>query len=163
MTKSSVLPSSALSYNRLNQKCEFGSGEIRTHAPGETGALNQRLRLLGHATVHTKSYKSRFITDHFGAFIVHLQFCRVKLTENAKIRLQFLFFLFLLFCFFYFSGKTNSLSYSGKSLRKKSMLENFHANVLKAKELEFSARSDARGEGGRGTPTYAKHDLSLGF
>ena len=28
----------------------FGSGGIRTHAPEETGALNQRLRPLGHAT-----------------------------------------------------------------------------------------------------------------
>ena len=31
----------------------FGSGGIRTHAPEETGALNQRLRPLGHATLHT--------------------------------------------------------------------------------------------------------------
>ena len=29
-----------------------GSGGIRTHAPEETGALNQRLRPLGHATVY---------------------------------------------------------------------------------------------------------------
>ena len=29
----------------------FGSGGIRTHAPEETGALNQRLRPLGHATL----------------------------------------------------------------------------------------------------------------
>ena len=28
----------------------YGSGGIRTHAPEETGALNQRLRPLGHAT-----------------------------------------------------------------------------------------------------------------
>ena len=27
---------------------KFGSGGIRTHAPEETGALNQRLRPLGH-------------------------------------------------------------------------------------------------------------------
>ncbi len=33
----------------LKQK-KFGSGGIRTHAPEETGALNQRLRPLGHAT-----------------------------------------------------------------------------------------------------------------
>ena len=32
------------------QKTWFGSGGIRTHAPEETGALNQRLRPLGHAT-----------------------------------------------------------------------------------------------------------------
>ena len=30
-----------------------GSGGIRTHASEETGALNQRLRPLGHATVYT--------------------------------------------------------------------------------------------------------------
>ena len=31
-------------------KIKFGSGGIRTHASEETGALNQRLRPLGHAT-----------------------------------------------------------------------------------------------------------------
>ena len=32
------------------EKNIFGSGGIRTHASEETGALNQRLRPLGHAT-----------------------------------------------------------------------------------------------------------------
>ena len=32
-------------------KIHCGSGGIRTHASEETGALNQRLRLLGHATL----------------------------------------------------------------------------------------------------------------
>ena len=32
------------------KKVLFGSGGIRTHASEETGALNQRLRPLGHAT-----------------------------------------------------------------------------------------------------------------
>ena len=38
-----------------------GSGGIRTHAPEETGALNQRLRPLGHATllVHLQSQKRK--------------------------------------------------------------------------------------------------------
>ena len=31
----------------------FGSGGIRTHASEETGALNQRLRPLGHATFYS--------------------------------------------------------------------------------------------------------------
>ena len=35
----------------------LGSGGIRTHAPEETGALNQRLRPLGHATMN--AYQSR--------------------------------------------------------------------------------------------------------
>ena len=36
----------------------YGSGGIRTHASEETGALNQRLRPLGHATwiLKTESY-----------------------------------------------------------------------------------------------------------
>ena len=34
-------------------KGNYGSGGIRTHASEETGALNQRLRPLGHATVCT--------------------------------------------------------------------------------------------------------------
>jgi len=40
--------------------------------------------------------------------------------------------------FFYISDITNSLSYSGKSLRKKSMLENFRANVLKLMEIAIN-------------------------
>ena len=36
---------------REEDKKVFGSGGIRTHAPEETGALNQRLRPLGHATL----------------------------------------------------------------------------------------------------------------
>ncbi|GFR09822.1 hypothetical protein TNCT_427041 [Trichonephila clavata] len=35
-----------------------GSGGIRTHAPEETGALNQRLRPLGHATVERSLVRS---------------------------------------------------------------------------------------------------------
>ena len=34
----------------LKRKQNYGSGGIRTHASEETGALNQRLRPLGHAT-----------------------------------------------------------------------------------------------------------------
>ena len=33
------------------KKKKYGSGGIRTHASEETGALNQRLRPLGHATL----------------------------------------------------------------------------------------------------------------
>ena len=36
-----------------------GSGGIRTHAPEETGALIQRLRPLGHATVKDASVKKQ--------------------------------------------------------------------------------------------------------
>ncbi|CAD6215619.1 GSCOCG00000431001-RA-CDS [Cotesia congregata] len=34
---------------------KFGSGGIRTHASEETGALNQRLRPLGHATADRRN------------------------------------------------------------------------------------------------------------
>ena len=37
--------------NFLEKKKYYGSGGIRTHASEETGALNQRLRPLGHATL----------------------------------------------------------------------------------------------------------------
>ena len=37
-----------------------GSGGIRTHAPEETGALNQRLRPLGHATLIKDACLSQF-------------------------------------------------------------------------------------------------------
>ena len=42
-----------------------GSGGIRTHAPEETGALNQRLRPLGHATFLVASFKKmpRYYSD----------------------------------------------------------------------------------------------------
>ena len=44
-------------------KLILGSGGIRTHAPEETGALNQRLRPLGHATFsfdhRLQQYKSK--------------------------------------------------------------------------------------------------------
>ena len=36
---------------RLGPEKKIGSGGIRTHASEETGALNQRLRPLGHATL----------------------------------------------------------------------------------------------------------------
>ena len=35
---------------KQNKTKKIGSGGIRTHASEETGALNQRLRSLGHAT-----------------------------------------------------------------------------------------------------------------
>ena len=40
---------------RLGPEKKIGSGGIRTHASEETGALNQRLRPLGHATSMAKS------------------------------------------------------------------------------------------------------------
>ena len=42
-----------LSYYNYYFKKMNGSGGIRTHASEETGALNQRLRPLGHATVYS--------------------------------------------------------------------------------------------------------------
>ena len=48
---SHVLPAASLpdSHSKVQGK-KFGSGGIRTRASEETGALNQRLRPLGHAT-----------------------------------------------------------------------------------------------------------------
>ena len=47
-----VLPDVEMTFKK------FGSGGIRTHAPVETGALNQRLRPLGHATHVSADYKT---------------------------------------------------------------------------------------------------------
>ncbi|KYN39769.1 hypothetical protein ALC56_05814, partial [Trachymyrmex septentrionalis] len=40
---------------RGREEKKNGSGGIRTHASEETGALNQRLRPLGHATINERS------------------------------------------------------------------------------------------------------------
>ncbi|KAG8232008.1 hypothetical protein J437_LFUL011949 [Ladona fulva] len=49
-----------------------GSGGIRTHASEETGALNQRLRPLGHATDkishHAVKYTINFCGNAFATF-----------------------------------------------------------------------------------------------
>ena len=55
------------------------------------------------------------ILSHFGCFSGHVLSKTKSVTPH----------------FFYISDITNSSSYSGKSFRKKSMLENFRANVLK--------------------------------
>ena len=44
----------------VNSKTTSGSGGIRTHAPEGTGALNQRLRPLGHATLIKDACLSQF-------------------------------------------------------------------------------------------------------
>ena len=56
------------------------------------------------------------ILSHFGCFSGHVLSKTKSVTPH----------------FFYISDITNSLSYSGKSFRKKSMLKIFRANVLKS-------------------------------
>ena len=58
-----------------SKKC-FGSGGIRTHALERTGALNQRLRPLGHAT--------------------HLSSCATLLCTHAGEKMSFSILLSLL-------------------------------------------------------------------
>ena len=48
----------------------FGSGGIRTHAPEETGALNQRLRPLGHATLKSTKFVKIGLDKMFQFFFV---------------------------------------------------------------------------------------------
>ena len=50
ISHSYVFQSPLLSFMRKTKQKYPGSGGIRTHASEETGALNQRLRPLGHAT-----------------------------------------------------------------------------------------------------------------
>ena len=50
--------------SKLRSK-QLGSGGIRTHASEETGALNQRLRPLGHATpIAVLTWKSASTEGH---------------------------------------------------------------------------------------------------
>ena len=50
-------------------KNDSGSGGIRTHAPEETGALNQRLRPLGHATFLLCSYNAAIFPSDLNGFL----------------------------------------------------------------------------------------------
>ncbi|KAJ4440546.1 hypothetical protein ANN_08687 [Periplaneta americana] len=51
----------------------YGSGGIRTHASEETGALNQRLRPLGHATTRTAALNSTTISCACSSQVLRLQ------------------------------------------------------------------------------------------
>ena len=55
----------------ISEQNDFGSGGIRTHAPEETGALNQRLRPLGHATF-LQSWETWMYQNCFLSFITRL-------------------------------------------------------------------------------------------
>ena len=52
------------SRRKSKRKKSPGSGGIRTHASEETGALNQRLRPLGHAT-SSSLLVSKVLFEHF--------------------------------------------------------------------------------------------------
>ena len=85
---------------RSVKRKSFGSGGIRTHASEETGALNQRLRPLGHATfiilrttiylyiIHSKAVSklSNYIQSmRLGVFAKNSAFTMfVKLNEISK-------------------------------------------------------------------------------
>ena len=60
------------------KKC-YGSGGIRTHASEETGALNQRLRPLGHAT---------FLTDKI--FIL-CNFSKKQLYKTFNVSMEYFY------------------------------------------------------------------------
>ena len=54
-------------YLKNENKKGTGSGGIRTHASEETGALNQRLRPLGHATFLLEIiFQTKLFTDEEG-------------------------------------------------------------------------------------------------
>ena len=55
---------------RRSKKSLFGSGGIRTHASEETGALNQRLRPLGHATCLSSHALSVFLKSFYSCALI---------------------------------------------------------------------------------------------
>ena len=66
----------------FKEKKKYGSGGIRTHASEETGALNQRLRPLGHTTITLTSWGSTspvLGSSNFGPQ------CWPKVTKDAEI------------------------------------------------------------------------------
>jgi hypothetical protein len=73
---------------------KHGSGGIRTHAPEETGALNQRLRPLGHATekslscnpdpaIQIKAFGLKQTRASFMSKLISLQTKVVQLREKC--------------------------------------------------------------------------------
>ena len=56
------------------KKRKLGSGGIRTHASEETGALNQRLRPLGHATRHARIIICNQFAFHHQKVLVEVDF-----------------------------------------------------------------------------------------
>ena len=61
----------------MENKIALGSGGIRTHASEETGALNQRLRPLGHATLNNFHLK-HFQLKHFHRKNFYLKHFQLK-------------------------------------------------------------------------------------
>ena len=79
-------------------KIACGSGGIRTHASEETGALNQRLRPLGHATgtsAVSEKLETGLHTEFWGSLLtIALIWWRFKLSFSVFLDLEF--FLYLL-------------------------------------------------------------------
>ena len=79
--------------NRVENRKEIwwkrcGSGGIRTHASEETGALNQRLRPLGHATMYLSDERKLFAEPSFQMrpFLscIHMKLC----LRNPRLQLS---------------------------------------------------------------------------
>ena len=70
-------------------KSWFGSGGIRTHAPEETGALNQRLRPLGHATFlsmrHPRSEFNKCLSMPKSCCFLLKYACTFKKSRKSKV------------------------------------------------------------------------------
>ena len=66
------------------KKKKYGSGGIRTHASEETGALNQRLRPLGHATSSSLLVKKVLFEHSF--WINHGQGKKHRLSSRSLWR-----------------------------------------------------------------------------
>ena len=94
MVQIRVSPDKIFSVLLFLAKNVVGSGGIRTHAPEETGALNQRLRPLGHATFHMqcstaqKAIQSQcsWTAGHCPAHRLYSEFCTHK-TEPVQAKL----------------------------------------------------------------------------
>ena len=75
-------------------KYDFGSGGIRTHASEETGALNQRLRPLGHATLLSENSLSVLPNNQCSIELIDLimHYIDISFPSPSKIRYIFAYY-----------------------------------------------------------------------
>jgi hypothetical protein len=75
----------------MRKKNISGSGGIRTHASEETGALNQRLRPLGHAISWVLSWVIHMIKSSSVVFLPSPDPDQSKIIANNQEKNMFLF------------------------------------------------------------------------
>ena len=83
--KGALINNEKVNQATYDEKRNLGSGGIRTHASEETGAFNQRLRPLGHATIRKpKQFLPVYITSELSQ-LSQLIYTKEKLNTPQDI------------------------------------------------------------------------------